>query len=97
MNDGNPVQALLDVLGRPDGGGAAPAPLTAVVVTVRPTSSAKVGKLLTASLGDLPLDAADIEFLQHTRGDVNVGERLLVLPIDGGQRYCCMGRFLDNG
>lgn len=97
MNDGNPVQALLDVLGRTDGGGAGVSPLTAVVVTVRPTSGAKVGKLLTASLGDLPLDAEDIEFLQHTRGDVKVGERLLVLPMDGGQRYCCIGRFMDDG
>lgn len=94
MNDASPMQALLDVL-LPPTGGPGGGQRTAVVLAVQPTDPRQpdIGRLLTAALGDLPLDTDDIIFLQHTCGDVRVGERLLVFPLDDGQKFCCIGRF----
>lgn len=94
MNDTSPMQALLDVLS-PSSGGQAGSQRTAIVQTVQPTDPRQpnTGRLLTAALGDLPLDTDDIIFLQHTSGDVRVDERLLVFPLDDGQKFCCIGRF----
>lgn len=67
-------------------------PVATVTRVKNPDSSGR-GELETATLGDLPLDAEDILFLQHTEGKVADGDRLLLLAADAdAQSYYCIGR-----